>query len=129
MIKRRFAGPVLALALLAAGACATTSSGGSGRSPSVLLADELQELNVDNAYQAVERARPQWLNSRASPTPANPDGAEPVVYVDGIRAGGLGELRRVRVVSIVRIEYMRANDATSRFGTNHQGGAILVTTR
>ena len=129
MIKRRFAGPAIALFLLAAGACATASGGGSGRSPSVLLADELQELNVENAYQAVERARPQWLNSRASPTPANPDGAEPVVYVDGIRAGDLRELLRVRVANVVRIEYLRSNDATGRFGTNHQGGAILVTTR
>lgn len=129
MIERRFAGPALALALLAAAACSATSSGGSGRSPSVLLADELQELNVENAYQAVERARPQWLNSRASPTPANPDGAEPVVYVDGIRAGDLRELVRVRVANVVRIEFMRSSDATSRFGTNHQGGAILVTTR
>lgn len=121
--------PFALLALLAAAACATTAGGGSGRSPSVLLADEIQSLNVDNAYQAVERARPQWLNARASPTPANPDGAEPVVYVDGIRAGDVLELRRVRVTGIVRMEFLRASDATSRYGTNHGGGAILVTTR
>ncbi|MEQ9568710.1 MAG: hypothetical protein RLN75_00850 [Longimicrobiales bacterium] len=117
-----------ALCLIATG-CATTSGGGSSRSSSELLADEIAQLQVVNAFQAVERARPQWLNARASPTPTNPDGAQPVVYIDGIRAGGLEELRRVRVQVVRRIEYIRASDATTQFGTNHGGGAILVTTR
>lgn len=115
--------------LLIVAACATASSGGSGRSTNELLREEILQLQVVTAYQAVERARPQWLNSRASPTPTSPDGAEPVVYIDGIRAGDLGELVQIRADVVVRMEYMRPSDATSRYGTNHQGGAILVTTR
>lgn len=130
MTNRRAARSLVVVLLwAAAAACATSSGGGSSRSPSVLLADEIAGLQVVNAFQAVERARPQWLNARASPTPTNPDGAQPVVYIDGIRAGGLEELRRIRVQVVRRIEYVRASDATTQFGTNHGGGAILVTTR
>jgi hypothetical protein len=51
------------------------------------------------------------------------------VYLDGVRVGHVEELRRMRVDVIARMEYMSPSDATNRFGTNHDSGAILVTTR
>jgi hypothetical protein len=51
------------------------------------------------------------------------------VYLDGVRVGGLDELRRLRADTVALMEYMSPSDATNRFGTNHDYGAILVTTR
>lgn len=110
-------------------ACATTQGTGPRRSSRVLLADEIAEVSVQSAYQAVERLRPQWLHSRASPTMANPDGAEPVVYLDGMRVGNLQELLSIRPDRVERMEFLNPSDATNRFGTDHTAGAILVTTR
>jgi hypothetical protein len=109
--------------------CATTSAAGSGRSARVLTAEEIAEVPAQSAYQVVEMLRPQWLHMRSSPTWGSPEGAQPMVYVDGIRAGDLGELLRIVPSVVERMEYLSPSDATNRFGTDHMGGAILVTTR
>jgi outer membrane cobalamin receptor len=117
--------------MLVAAGCATTSSGGSSsRSSSTeITREEIAETSAQNAYEVIERIRPQWLNTRGGASMANPEGSEPVVYLDGARAGGLRELVSIRANVVVRIEYLRSSDATNRYGTGHQGGAILVTTR
>lgn len=125
-MKRR---AVLLPLVFVVAACTTAQGGGPRRSSRVLTADEIAETSVMSAYQAVERLRPQWLHSRSSPTMANPDGAEPMVYVDGMRAGNLSELLSIRPDRVERMEYLSPSDATNRFGTDHTGGAILVTTR
>lgn len=117
----------LALGLLA---CAATQGGtGPRRSASVLTADEIVEAGVTTAYQAVELLRPQWLTTRASPTRANMNTAPPMLYLDGIRLNDFRELQRIRASEVERMEFLRPSDATNRFGTNHDGGAILITTR
>lgn len=116
----------LALTLLG---CATTQGTGPRRSARVLTAEEIGEVAANTAYEAVELTRPQWFTRRASPTMGNPQPTPPVVYLDGIRVGDLDELRLIRAVVVERMEYLSPSDATTRFGTNHNGGAILVTTR
>jgi hypothetical protein len=116
----------LALTLLG---CAATQGSGPRRSARVLTADEIAEVAVTTAYEAVELTRPQWLTTRSSPTMGNPQPTPPVVYLDGIRVGDLDELRRIRATVVERMEYLSPSDATTRFGTNHNGGAILITTR
>jgi hypothetical protein len=120
--------PLLVLPLLLP-SCATTGGGGSGGSTRVLTAEQIADLPVMTAYEAVQRVRPQWLRTRSSPTMANPRPALAVVYLDGVRTGDATELRRIRAREVERMEYLTPSDATNRFGTGHQGGAILVTTR
>lgn len=112
-------------------ACAATQGQGTGprRSSRVLTADEIAEVVVLTAYDAVQQYRIHWLHSRASPTFLNPDGSPPVLYLDGIRMDDISELGRIRAEVVERMEYLSPTDATNRFGTNHNGGAILVTTR
>ena len=50
----------------------------------------------------------------------------PQLYIDGARRSGVDELRSLRGPDIQQMEFMSASDATTRFGTGHQGGAILV---
>jgi hypothetical protein len=123
MIKRI----LLFCVVLGLSACATTQGSGPRRSSTVLMAEEIGELAVTTAYEAVQMARPRWLNVRANPAQGSP--AAPVVYSDGIRVGNLDELRRIRATVVIRMEFLSPSDATNRFGTNHTGGAILVTTR
>lgn len=119
---------IVLLALLLP-ACAMKQDTGPRRSTNVLTADEIADLPVTTALEAVERARPQWLRTRSSPTFESPEPAYPVLYLDGVRMGGVSELRTVDSDSVERMEYLHPSDATNRFGTDHTGGAILVTTR
>ena len=116
----------IALFLLA---CATTQGSGPRRSSRVLTADEIAEGAANTAYEAVQFARPRWLTGRQSPMGGSRNPSQPVVYLDGLLFGDLSELRRIRATEVERMEYLNPSDATIRFGTNHDGGAILVTTR
>ena len=116
------------LALLAT-SCAMKQDGGPRRSVRVLTAEEIAELPATTAMEAVRRARPQWLRPRSSPTMENPAPAMPVLYMDGVRMGDLSQMETVRAEEVEQMEYLYPSEATNRFGTGHQGGAILVTTR
>ena len=121
--SRRFVVLALALAFGAAG-CASGGGGGSSRpegaTSSRIVRAEFEPLGQINAYLAIERLRPQWLRTRS--------GDQPVLYVDGGRRGSFNDLRTTLVSEIEQIEWMSANDATTRYGTGHTGGAIFVTT-
>ncbi len=120
---------LLPLATILLACAATQGTGGPRRSSRVLTADEIAEVAVTTAYEALERYRPQWLRSRASPTFNNPNASPPVLYLDGIRLDDISELGGIRADVVERMEYLSPSDATNRFGTNHNGGAILITTR
>ncbi len=62
-------------------------------------------------------------------TLGNPTPAYAEVYVDGLRYGPLESLYQISTNTIERIEYLSALDATTRYGTGHMGGAILVVIR
>jgi hypothetical protein len=113
---------------LAIGAAGCASGGGSNRPAGAttnrIVEAELTELGQLDALQAVQRLRSRWLQGRAGSA-----SLPPVLYVDGSRRGTADDLRFIRADEISTIEFMSANDATTRFGTGHTGGAILVTNR
>lgn len=130
--------PFAAIAWLVA-ACG--GGGGAGTTPQVAAAPargnsnliveaEVRAAGVSNALEAVQRLRPAMLRQRGSQgfsdTQAN---AGIVVYVDGIQAGGVAALANVQALSVKEIRFISAADATTRFGTGHPMGAILVVTR
>jgi hypothetical protein len=123
-------GALLGLLALPSSSCALKGGTGSGGSSStVLTAEEIDQDLVTTAYEAIQRYRPQWLWTRATPTPYNPHPTPPQAYLDGVRLEGVSELRSVRAAAVESIRYLSPTDATNRFGTDHMGGAILVTTR
>jgi len=128
----------LALLPLLATACsrpAQTSSGadarpmGSRAARDVLSAEEIAGANVHSIYEAVRLLRPAFLFSRGSTSLRSSAPALPVVYLDGVLAGGLEVLRDIPSGSVKEVRYYNAPDATVRWGTGHTAGAISVSTK
>ncbi|MGH7501832.1 MAG: hypothetical protein ACREL7_08760 [Longimicrobiales bacterium] len=114
---------------LAALSMACASSGGrTAGNSDVIRAEELVTVRVSTAYEIVERLRPAFLRGRGQ-TSLSSDSQFPVVYVDGMRQGGLDSLRRVAAQDVGEIRYLTARDATTRYGTGHPAGVIEVVTR
>jgi hypothetical protein len=120
---------VLLLAcILVLGACGSTGVRERG-SRDVLTAEEIQQASGATAYDVVQQLRPQFLRVRSGRTIQGGGPTGPIVYVDNIRSGGLDALRMIRAESVSEIRYINAADATTRFGTGHMAGAILVRLR
>jgi hypothetical protein len=118
--------------------CATTGSGSNGLRPKSRTQDIIAEAEITasaseaaNALQIIEKLRPQMLRSRGvgSPTDVTGESARPKVYVDNVAYGDIGTLTNVTANQIKEIQFINSRDATTKWGTGHMGGVILVTTR
>lgn len=58
----------------------------------------------------------------------SPGKAGPVIYIDEIKQEGLDQLRTLRATDIFEARYMTGNEASGRYGSGHENGAILVKT-
>ena len=124
---------VLVLSLVIAG-CGNNPSPNRDlglRNRAVLTSEEiqLQKAGAWTAYDVIARLRPEYLRSRGATSLRNARPATAVVYVDEMRYGTIDALKQMSADQIYRIEYINAADATTRFGTDHLGGAILVYTK
>lgn len=108
-------------------ACASTGGTQSGGTPDVITSEELRSAEgVSNLYQAVQRLRPRFLRGRiGSRSFRGTDGV--VVYFEGVRLGGVQELRRIAIDSVAEVRYLGAQDATTKYGTNHGAGVLEIT--
>lgn len=79
------------------------------------------------ALDAVRALRPQFLRTRPSGSVRSQQPVPIVVYVNGARRGGVEVLDQIQARAVVEIYWLSGNDATTRFGINHESGAILVT--
>ena len=98
-------------------------------SMNVIIMAEIANSGATDALQAVKLLRPAMLRGRNGSLGENPNGLDIVVYVDGMRAGGQNALASVSAITIREIRLLNAADATTRFGTGHSLGAILVSTK
>ena len=122
VLSRRAFIASFALTVGLAGCASSGGGGGGGGSSTRLTQAELADVAQLDAFQAIQRLRSQWLRSRG--------GNAPQVVSDGMRQqDGIESLRRFRVSDVEEMRYMSATEATNRFGTGYDGGAILVTTK
>ncbi len=122
---------VLVLGLvLALGACAGGGgAGGAGRGSSTRLteADIENDQSLD-LYSIIQRRRPQWLRVRGAVTTSGP--VTIAVIIDGTRQqGSVDLLRSMRGGEVQEVRFMSASDATTRYGTDMTGGAIVIVTK
>lgn len=124
---------VLALQLVVTG-CGSAPAPSTGlgfRNRSVLTLEEIQasHTNGSSAYDLIAQLRPEFLRSRGPSSLRDITPVTAVVYVDDMKYGETSSLRTVSAAQVRYIQYLSAVDATTRFGTDHFGGAILITTK
>lgn len=122
------------LAFAATIACA--SAGGTDPEPRpsrpprrdafVISEQELGKSTARNALDAVQQLRPQWLRGRGAGSLGR--ASDPVmIYLNDVRLGGPSALAQLTTDGVKEIRFYNAADATSRWGTDHAAGAIVVT--
>ena len=98
-------------------------------SGSIVAWEEIRSVEAGfTALQALRRLRPEFLSRHATPLPGDNEAGFAVVYLDGVRLGGLETLEDIPVTTIVEMRYLRHSNAEVRMGKNHRGGVILVST-
>jgi hypothetical protein len=111
----------------------------------VLTEAELRASHSLTALEVIQLLRSDWLVLRGTrswrETPGGnvtgmrerlvvaPGDPTIIVYVDGLRLGGVPNLAEIQLESVTRIEFLDASAASVRFGGGHAHGAILVSTR
>ena len=102
-------------------ACDSSEQAATGAgSREMLTGAEIKAASVSNTFEAVRRLRPNFIFGRYK---------RPVVYLDNLRYGGVNSLNNIDASIVEIIEFLKPIDATTRYGTGHSSGAILVTTR
>ena len=123
----------LVVALVTLTACAAGQQQTSQRTPvrdsNQLTAQELQGTQYQNAFDLIQTTRPRWLQPRGPQSFTDRTAGEVMVYLDGTRIGGPSTLRRIMASDMESAQYLNASEAASRYGLNHSGGAILISTR
>ena len=119
----------LGLVLLACGgggsgtASQPTTAARPTRGPADLIteAEISAGTNYQNALEVVQYLRPQMLRAR---------GSLPVMlYIDDVKMNDMAGLTSVPTNRIREIRFINARDATTRWGTGHDSGVILLTTK
>ena len=116
---------------LGCGAGPGPDSGLGFRNRHILTSEEIRGSRVSGwtAYDLISQLRPEFLRSRGPSSLRSTAPVTAAVYVDDIRFGELDSLKTLSADQIYSIHYVGASDATTRFGTDHFGGAILITTK
>ena len=120
-------GMVVGGVLLAVASCLPPQEGRDPSSGDVIDREAVEASNVSgSAYDLVRTLRPEWLRVRGRATLGYPR-----IYVDGLRRSGRPEeaLGSISVRLVQRVQYLSTQEATARFGTGHEHGALLVETR
>ena len=96
----------------------------------------INQLEVDSvqvpgmtAYDLIQKLRPQFLHSRGATSFRDLSSGDPDVYLDGVLYGRVESLKQIGADQVSSVEFLSSGDATTRFGTNHVSGAILIRTR
>jgi hypothetical protein len=117
---------VLLVLPLVAGACARGEPL-AYRDQSVLTEEQLRESGYANLYDAVDALRPRWLRPRGPDSFSSP--TQVVVYSDGVRLGGVEELRGFGTLQILWVRYYDGLEASARWGLGHGQGVIHISSR
>lgn len=101
------------------------------RDPQIISLEEIESVSAEThtAFDLVQRLRPFWVGASRGPSSVNLRTAEPVVYVNNMRRGSPAVLLEYTPTAIREIRRLHGTEASMRFGTNHENGAILVVLR
>jgi hypothetical protein len=94
----------------------------------LISSDELTVSDARDAFEAIQKLRPDWLHARGA-TSFGGGVPDLLVYLDGQRLGTKAILPQFATAGIKEIRFYSASDATQRWGTGHSGGVIEIVTR
>ena len=86
--------------------------------------EDIVKSHATTALEAVEKLNPMYLTSKLDLAPT----AEREVYLNGVRLGGVNELRWIPAREVKEIRFVRAIDGGA-YGVGRSGGAILVVSK
>jgi hypothetical protein len=126
---------MIGVTVVSLSACASTPANRvSESSPDLVTSVEIDATPVSTAYDLVNRLRPAWL--RAGRTGSIGGGAissqVTLVYLDGIRLGGIESLRTLSASGIRSMKYLDATRAATVLrdpGSEAVSGAIVISTK
>lgn len=112
-------------------ACVTGSGSDqeTRRNRYLITFEELADLPSLSAFEAVQRLRPAWLQSRGPMSGGAATRSYPHVMMDGIPMGDINTLRDLRTDNVQELRFISARDATTQFGTGYMAGIIEIITR
>ena len=115
-----------------AAACATTQTAGEegkpARNPDVITAEELAapEIAAGDALAAIQRLRPRFLMVQGQKSSSNTSAGSVKISIDGAPLLAIDNLHNVQASSIKEIRYLSSSDASQRFGTAANAGAVIL---
>jgi hypothetical protein len=100
----------------------TTEARAPRGSANLITEADIRATSYQNALEIVENLRPAMMRPR-------PGGGPVMLYLDDVKMMDLNGLSTVPAGRVKEIRYISAQDATTRWGTGHASGVILVTTK
>lgn len=119
---------VLLLLVMLAGGCASTG-GGTARDRNLITQEEIQQAQVRNALELIERVRPLWLQTRGERSTRL--STDIVVYQDAAMLGDTDLLRGIPIEIVLEVRALDSAEAGRLPGMSgrHVERAIVVVTR
>jgi len=121
-------------ASLAAG-CAASRSSTPVTDPDIITNEQIVRSKATNAYDLIATIRPQMFTAHGAQTTRGQQPSTPgrqalpvLVYIDNVKVGFVTELKALGTLDVREIRYLSPRVATDRWGENHAGGVIFVTT-
>jgi hypothetical protein len=103
--------------------------------PDLITIDQIARSKATNAYDLIATIRPQMFTAHGAPTTRGNQPATQgrqalpvVVYIDNVKVGPVAELKSLGTADVREIRYLSPRVATDRWGLNHAGGVIHVST-
>ena len=131
---------ILAILVISAGlaGCGTTGSTTKVKKErvnrNIITLEEIQAINTTNAYEIVERLRPELLNKDVLRSETLAEGAvtdfkfSVLIYMNGQKFGDKGSLRTIDSSRVKEIRYYDPDESVFKFGSNARGGVFDVIT-
>lgn len=115
------------VAVMACASGGTQGGPASTRRSNLLTAVEIVQANADvnSAYDAIARLRPNWLASHGSISSNSESSSFASVWVDGQQVGDLNALRQIAAYQVGVIEYFDITQAGAKFGLRAGGGGAI----
>lgn len=125
----------LGIAVSFALGCAASRTATPAMDPDVITTEQIVKSKATNAYDVIATIRPQMFTAHGAPTTRGQQPPTPgrqalpvVVYIDNVKVGPVSELKALGTLDVREIRYLSPRVATDRWGENHAGGVIYVTT-